>query len=102
MANVVIKKSGKKERFNKKKIRKSLEAAARKAKLDRKKREKLINDVLQKIITYSNQYEELTTAEIRDLALMELDLSDPSVMRAWLAYEVLKIKKKRKKYSQLF
>ena len=102
MVKYVIKKSGKKQKFSEKKIKKCIECAAKDAKIKKDKREKIIEAAIKKVLEYSKNKEELTTAEIRDLVLMELDMIDKSVMRAWLAYELVKLREKNKMHSKLF
>lgn len=96
MVKVVIKKKGKKEKFNLRKIKRCLECAAQQAKSPKKKKDKVIKDILDRVMDYSTNQEELTTAEIRDLVLMELNILDDSIMKAWLAHEMMKIRKKSK------
>ena len=38
---------------------------------------------------------ELTTAEIRDMVLRDLSKLHPAVVRAWIAFEIMKIQKKK-------
>ena len=94
MVKKVIKKNGKKQKFDSKKIKKSVEKACKdcKRKISKKKikeaEDKIINEV-----TAVLKKREMTSAEIRDIALKNLDMLDPAVVRAWIVYEILRLKK---------
>ncbi len=95
MAKKVIKKSGKKEKFNVKKIKKSIGYATKQAYLPKKIQETVIRKTLEEIMPYLDSFDEITTAEIRDLILQKLEQMHPAVVKAWIAYEMKKIRKKK-------
>ena len=93
----VIKKSGKKQIFSSKKLRKSIDNAAKEAKVEKKRRERIeeeITEVVEELIELNG---ELTTSEIRDIVLMRLEKMESAVARAWLVFEMIERQKKAAK-----
>ena len=92
MANFVIKKDGTKEPFDVEKVKKGVAAAARMANLPGEEIGKLINQVSVAITQLAEGKEEITTTEIKEKILAELDILAPSASEAWRKYEQEKIK----------
>ncbi len=99
MVNKVIKKSGKKEKFDPKKIMKCVGEACKGAKIPKVKIKKVEDEILKEVIKMAEE-RELTTAEIRDIVLRDLHALDPAVARAWIAFEILKIQRRKKKLME--
>ncbi|MFH1592084.1 MAG: ATP cone domain-containing protein [Candidatus Woesearchaeota archaeon] len=99
MAKKVIKKSGKKQKFSAKKIKRSVKKAVKDARLPEHLHETVIDETVKEIIDYLGSISEVTTAEIRDLVLLRLQVH-PSVVKAWIAYELKKLRKKKLNKSQ--
>jgi len=93
MVKKVIKKSGKKQKFDSKKIRKSIEKACKECKISKKRIEKEEEKILKEVLEIAEK-RGVTTAEIRDIVLRDLSDLDPSVVRAWIAFEIMKLQKK--------
>ncbi|MFH0803793.1 MAG: ATP cone domain-containing protein [Candidatus Tagabacteria bacterium] len=83
MAKFVIKKDGEKEPFDAEKIRASIMAAASNANLPEERRNEVIERVLGLAMQLAEGKEEISTAEIREKVLGELDALEPSVSGAW-------------------
>jgi len=93
MVKKIIKKSGKKQKFDAKKIRKCIGKACGDARISKEKAKKVEERILKKILEIAEK-REMTSAEIRDIVLRDLSALDPAVVRAWIAYEIMKIQKK--------
>ncbi len=93
MQKKVIKKSGKKQGFDSEKVRKSIKKACKKCNVP-KSRLKSVEDKILKEIMKIAEKREITTAEIRDIILRDLSSLDPAVVRAWIAFEILKIQQR--------
>jgi len=87
MANQVIKKDGSKEPFDVEKIKKGVRLAGQQAGLDEIKQNELAEKIAAKIVEIFKDKEEVTTIEIRDKILGELDIYAPSVSAAWRDHE---------------
>ena len=94
MVKRVIKKNGKKQKFSSKKIKKSIIKAASGAKRNKKLRERIANTITEHILYELEDFDELTTARIRDMVLKELDSMDRATFKAWIAYELKKMREK--------
>lgn len=93
MPKGVIKKSGKKQRFDSKKIKRCIGKVCERARIPKKKTEEIEKEIVDEIVGLAEK-KELTTAEIRDIVLRDLSKLDPAVVRAWIAFEIMKIQKK--------
>jgi transcriptional regulator NrdR family protein len=80
---MVVKRNGKKEKFEESKIRMSIEAAAREANLPEEKVKRLVEDFSKNIIQYAQKEKEIRSATIRENILDKLDHTAPEVSRAW-------------------
>jgi len=90
MATEVIKKDGSKEPFSAEKIMNSIDAAAEDAKLSHELGDAIIEEVSDTVIEFAKAKESVTTTEIKDKILAELDRLAPSVSAAWRAYDAKK------------
>lgn len=87
MANFVIKKDGTKEPFDAEKIRKSIAAAAQRTELSEERKNEVVEQVLSAVIQVAAEKEEITTAELKERILSQLDTIEPSVSESWRKYE---------------
>jgi transcriptional regulator NrdR family protein len=83
----VVKRDNTRETFNEKKLRTSIEAAAREAKLPMDKVKRLVEEISKNIIQYAQKEKELRSATIRENILDKLDVAAPEVSRAWRDYD---------------
>lgn len=87
MANFVIKKDGTKESFDAGKIKRAITSAATKAGLPEEEKIKVVEQVSTAVTQSVAEKEEVTSAEIKEKILAELDTLAPSVSEAWRRYE---------------
>ena len=92
MANEVIKRDGSKQPFDEGKIRRSIEAAAQEAGLAQERITELVDQVSRVAIDVAGGKEEITTTEIKETILSELDGVEPSVSEAWRRHDQVKSK----------
>jgi len=83
----VVKRDSSKEKFEERKIRRSIEAAARDAKLPEDKVKRLEENVARNIIDYARKEKEIRSATIRENILNKLDVTAPEVSRAWRDFD---------------
>jgi transcriptional regulator NrdR family protein len=81
----VIKKNGKKERFNEKKLKGSVQKAAISAGIEVE--EKAVTDVSDEAIDFFKNKSETKTDEIKMKLLKDLDEIKPSVSDAWRRFD---------------
>ena len=93
MVKKVIKKSGKKEKFNPNKTKRSIKRTVKDAKVPEYLKPTIIEETVNQVLAYLESVNEVTTAEIRDLILFKLQKMHPAVVKAWIAYEINKISK---------
>jgi len=84
---VVVKRDGKKEVFDERKIRRSIEAAARDAHLSNENARVLAVDASPNVIEYARNEEQIRTSTIRESLLNRLDTCAPHVSRAWRDFD---------------
>lgn len=89
MADTVIKKDGTEQPFAEQKVRDSVSAALRDAGVPDDEGEEIIEDVTKSVVEFSKEQDEVTTAEIRDKILEELDEKSPEAADAWRKYETM-------------
>lgn len=87
MANEVIKKDGTKEPFDAGKIRKSITAATNMTDLSEERKNEIVEQVATATIEMAGGKREITTKELREKILNELDRIEPSVSEAWRRYD---------------
>ena len=95
MVKKVIKKSGKKQVFDSKKIKRCISKLCKSTKLSKNEADVVKDEILQEVLDIAEK-REITTAEIRDIALRNLNTLDPAVVRAWIAFEILKLQRRRR------
>ena len=87
MATEVIKKDGTKVPFDAEKIKKAIAAAADQAGVSEERKNEVIIQVAAKAVQMVEEKEEVTTAEIREKVLGDLDETEPSISEAWRKYD---------------
>ena len=87
MAKEVIKRDGTKEPFDPGKIKGSIAAAAKLTNLSEERKNEVVEEVASTVIQFADSKEAITTSEIREKILSELDRIEPSVSAAWRAYD---------------
>ncbi len=87
MTNFAVKKDGTKVPFSSEKIKSSIMAAASDAGLLDDEKNKITQEVSSSVIMAFEDKEEVSTTEVKDKILLELDVSSPDVAEAWRKYE---------------
>jgi transcriptional regulator NrdR family protein len=83
----VIKRGGKKQKFNPSKIKKSVLSAARDAKIPKAKRAKLVREVAGPVIKACKKKKSVKTSAIRSLLVARLRKKSKEAAAAWIKYE---------------
>jgi transcriptional regulator NrdR family protein len=83
----IVKRDSKRERFEESKIKRSIEAAARDARLPEDRVKRLAEGASRNIIQFARNEKEIRTATIREIVLDKLDLTAPEVSKAWRDYD---------------
>ncbi len=83
----VIKKDGSRQIFNEQKVRKSIEAAAREAKIPDTRIRQVVADASREPLHMSKGKKSVETRTIREKILDRLDITEPSVAEAWRAFD---------------
>ena len=83
MAKQVIKSTGEKVPFSAKKIIGAITRAAKDAKLPPEEINQVVNEVSDKAILFAEAKDKVTSMEIRDVILSELDVIAPKVSAEW-------------------
>ena len=87
MAKEVIKKDGTKEPFDAEKIKNAIMAAAGQVDLSEERKDEVVGQVAAAAIQMAEGKEEITTSEIKEKVLSELNSLEPSVSEAWRKYD---------------
>ena len=87
MAKEVIKKDGTKQPFAPEKIRNSIMAAARTTDLSEERKNEVAEQVAAVVIQMAEGKEEITTSEIKEKILSELDSVEPAISEDWRKYD---------------
>ncbi|XOB40385.1 MAG: ATP cone domain-containing protein [Candidatus Nealsonbacteria bacterium] len=87
MANFVIKKDGTKEPFDAEKIKKSIAGATQRTDIPEERKNEIVEQVSSTVLQMTGEKEEITTTEIKEKILSELDTIEPSVSESWRKYE---------------
>ena len=90
MASQVIKKDGSKQPFDPEKIKDSIRAAALQAGLPEEKINEVAGQVTLAAVSMADAKEEITSSEIKEKILSELDSIEPSVSESWRKYDAEK------------
>jgi transcriptional regulator NrdR family protein len=83
----VIKKDGSRQAFSELKLRKSIEAAAREAKVPDQRIRQIVHDASREPLDLSKGGLPIETNTIREKILGRLDTIEPSVSEAWRAFD---------------
>ncbi len=83
----VIKRDGSREAFSEKKVRQSIEKAAKEAGIERDRTRQIVTDASQEAIQLSKSSPATPTQTIREKILVRLDSIEPSVSSAWRSYD---------------
>ena len=84
---MVIKRNQRREKFSRKKLDKSIYAAATEACIPEKKLKVLTDEISEKVAAKMKDDGEITTSMIRGTVLRSLDGTEPAVSRAWRIYD---------------
>jgi len=84
---MVVKRNGKKAKFDARKIVRSIEAAAREAKIPDAAARRLAQQASRNIIDYSKKEQQIRSTTIRENILNKLDHTAPEVSRAWRDFD---------------
>lgn len=87
MIKLVTKKDGTKEPFDAEKIRKAIAAAASQSSLSPEEQTRVVGQVQTAVMENLGSKEEVTSTEIKENILSELDIHAPAVSAAWREYE---------------
>ncbi|MDP3995866.1 MAG: ATP cone domain-containing protein [bacterium] len=87
MATQVIKKDGTKQPFDAEKIKNSIAAAALRTDLSEERQTEVTGQVAAKVVQVAEEKEEISTSEIKESILDELDIVEPAVSEAWRKYD---------------
>jgi transcriptional regulator NrdR family protein len=83
----VIKRDGSRQAFSEKKIRRSIEAAAKEAKIPGRRIKQVVDDASREPLGLSKGTTPIEAKNIRDIILARLDTIEPSVSQAWRAFD---------------
>jgi transcriptional regulator NrdR family protein len=87
MAKEVIKKDGTKAAFDPEKIKKAISMAASQAGLSEERVNEVVEQVSATVIAMAEEKEEISTSELREKTLSELDSVEPSVSESWRKHD---------------
>lgn len=87
MAQMVTKRDGSREPFDIGKIRHAIEAAVMEAKLSGERVAEVVRDVSAAALEFAGGRDEVTTAELRNVVLKELDAVEPPAAEAWRRHD---------------
>ena len=90
MAKEVTKKDGTKEAFEPEKIRSSIMAAAATVDILEERKKEVADQVTKAAVQMTEVKEEITTSEIREKVLSDLDQVEPSISASWREYDKTK------------
>jgi len=90
MAKEVTKKDGTKEAFEPEKIRSSIMAAAATVDILEERKKEVADQVTKAAVQMTEVKEEITTSEIREKVLSDLDQVEPSISVSWREYDKTK------------
>ena len=87
MANFVVKKDGTKAPFDPGKIKNPIAAACQDAALPEERKNQVIEQVSAAVIQMAAAKEEVSTSELKENILGQLDSVEPSASAAWRKYD---------------
>jgi len=88
----VIKKGGKREKFNLNKIKKSLISAIERTEISQEKKNELVEKITKKVLEFVKGKKEVFTAEIEAKIILELEEKCPEAAKIWREYRLKKKK----------
>jgi len=83
----VIKRDASRQEFSAQKVRDSIEAAAKEAKLTEQRIQQVVEDASKAPVGMANGVKPVQTRMIRDMILTRLDVIEPSVSEAWRSFD---------------
>jgi len=83
----VIKRDGSRQAFSEKKVRNSIEAAAREAKVPDPRIKQVVADAAREPLSLSKGKQPIETKIIREKILSRLDSIEPKAAEAWRAFD---------------
>tara|TARA_Y100000310_G_C20366470_1_gene661437 strand:- start:271 stop:552 length:282 start_codon:yes stop_codon:yes gene_type:complete len=87
MATNVVKRDGSKQPFDQEKLKRSIEAACQDAGLSPERTAQVTSQVLPIVLTTADSKEEITSSELKEAILAELDKVEASAAGAWRNYD---------------
>ena len=87
MTTQVIKKDGTEQPFDAEKIKNSIAAAALRTDLSEERQTEVTGQVAAKVVQMVEEKEEISTSEIKESILSELDIVEPTISEAWRKYD---------------
>jgi transcriptional regulator NrdR family protein len=87
MAQQVVKRDGSKEPFDAEKIKKAIGSAAGRTALTPERVAEVVKQVSDVVLQFAADKEEVSSSELREKALTELDKLEPSVAESWRKYD---------------
>lgn len=87
MANFVVKKDGTKVVFDAGKIKNAIAAAAKDTALSEERKNQVVEQVSAAVIQMAESKDEISTQELKENILNQLDSVEPSVSAAWRKYD---------------
>lgn len=87
MAKEVIKKDGTKEPFDAEKIKNAIAAACQDAALPEERKNEVVEQVSAAVIQTAEAKEEVSTSELKENILSQLDSVEPLASAAWRKYD---------------
>ncbi len=87
MVNFVVKKDGTKAPFDPEKIKNSIAAACQDTALPEERKNQVIEQVSAAVIQMAAAKEEISTSELKENILSQLDSVEPSASAAWRKYD---------------
>ena len=89
MANV-IKKDGSKEPFDIEKVKKAVVAAAQDTDVSEERKNDVMGKITEAVQALLGEREEISSADIKEKILSELDAMEPSISASWRKYDAEK------------
>jgi len=86
----VIKKGGKREKFNLNKIKKSLISAIERTDFPQEMKNDLVEKITKKVLNFAKGKKEIFTSEIEAKILLELEENCPQAAKLWRKYRAQK------------
>jgi transcriptional regulator NrdR family protein len=86
----VVKRDGTRQPFSEAKVRMSIEAAAKEARVPDQRRRRVVDDSTRELLASAKGQKLIESRIIREKILGELDSREPSVSAAWRAFDAKK------------